>query len=125
LATVGIPSANLAGIGITITLPSGVTPSLNSDGTVAASVVSLSGVAVSGLATSSYDTSTRALIIVLASSVNLGFGAGEFATVVLSAAAGSNPAQSDFTLSGFVPDAVVTHAPATGVTSAISGFTVL
>lgn len=113
LATVGTSSANLSGIGITLNLPAGVTPALNNDGTVAVTVVSPSGVASTGtLVAANYTPATvstkGSLKISLISAT--GFGVGEFVTINLSVATGSNPTLSDFTLSGFDPiDINYTH----------------
>lgn len=108
LATSGSPSSNLAGIAITVILPDGVTPILNSDGTVAPSVVTISGVAVPGAVLApiykpASGTTNGTLRFVLANSVPTGFSVGEFATLTLTVAPGFNPALSDFTLSDFTP----------------------
>jgi hypothetical protein len=128
LSTSGTPSANLAGIGITVTLPDGLTPALNSDGSVAATVVTVSGVAAPGTVlapvyTPASGATKGTLRLVMASSITAGFGAGEFATLTLTAAAGSNPAQTDFTLSDFNP--IDVHgASATGLTPAVASLAV-
>jgi predicted small lipoprotein YifL len=128
LFTTGTPSENLAGVGITITLPTGVTPALNSDGTVAATVVTVSGVASPGTVVSPVYTPASGavkgkLVIAVASGIVAGFGAGEYATVVLAAEAGTAPLQSDFALTDFRPIAVSNGADAAGLTATISGYT--
>jgi len=127
LSTTGTPSENLAGVGITITLPTGVTPVLNFDGTVAATVVAVSGAAVPGTIVSPVYTPASGatkgkLVIAVASSIVAGFGAGEYATVVLAATAGTNPLQTDFVLTDFRPIAVSNGADVTGLTAVISGY---
>lgn len=113
LATTGTSAANLSGIDITLHLPAGVVPALNNDGTVAVTVVSPSGVASTGTLVAANYTPANiptngSLRISLISAT--GFGVGEFATINLNVATGSNPTLSDFTLSGFDPiDISYTH----------------
>jgi hypothetical protein len=124
LSTTGTPSAQLAGIDITVTLPDGVTASVGSDGSVAASADSVSGVAAPGtilapVYTQASGATKGTLRLVLASEIAAGFGAGEFATVTLVVAAGANPVPSDFLLSGL--HAVdVNGNSATGLTAAVA-----
>lgn len=108
LSTTGTPSANLAGAGITITLPDGVTPALNGDGSLAGSVAIVSGVAAPGTViapayTPATATAKGTLHYALASEISAGFGEGEFSTVTLAVAAGKTPGQADFALSDFTP----------------------
>lgn len=108
LAISGQPDHNLSGIGITITLPSGVTPIFGSDGTLSAAALSVSGAAVSGTvlmpAYTPASSSTKAtLSLSMASSIAAGFGAGEFITIIVQSPANSAYTQSDFELSGFYP----------------------
>lgn len=128
LTTSGTASASLAGIGVTVTLPDGVTPSLNADGSVAATVEAVSGVAAPGTVlapvyTPASGTSKGTLRIVLAANSTAGFGAGEFATLELVVAAGANPVQSDFALSGLNPIDVNGNT-ATGLTAGVSNLAV-
>lgn len=128
LSTTGTPSANLAGVGITIILPIGVIPTLNSDGTVAATVVTVSGVAALNTTVTKFYTPANGatngkLVLAVTSIVDAGFGIGEYATVVLTAATGTTPLQSDFDLHDFIPTAVPTGAYVTGLTPTISGYT--
>lgn len=125
LATSGTPSAQLAGIDITVTLPDGVTASVSSDGTVAASADAVSGVAAPGTVlapvyTQASGATRGTLRLVLASQVTAGFGAGEFATVTLVVAAGASPAPSDFLLSGLRAVDVNGYS-ATGLTATVAG----
>lgn len=124
LATTGTPSAQLAGIGVTVTLPAGVTPSLNTSGKVVASVVTVSGAAAPGTAvTPGYNAATRTLQIVVASNSVPGFGSGEFATLTLDVAAGVTLKNSDFSLTAFTP-VTLTGGTASGLTPGISSVTV-
>lgn len=128
LTTSGTASASLAGIAVTVTLPDGVTPSLNADGSVAATVEAVSGVAAPGTVlapvyTPASGTTKATLRIVLAANTTAGFGAGEFATLTLSVAAGAAPAQSDFVLSGFNPIDVNGNT-ATGLAVGVSNLAV-
>jgi hypothetical protein len=121
MSTTGTPSAQLAGIGITMTLPDGVTPALASDGSVAASVVTISGVAAPGsvlapVYTPASGSTKGTLQIGLASQAPAGFGAGDFATISLASTAATNPVAADFPLSGFNPIDVTGNA-ATGLTA--------
>lgn len=106
LATVGTAPDNLSGIDITLALPTGVTPALNMDGTVAATAVSPGGVTPAGAVVVANHTpataTTKGSLRISLISVT-GFGVGEFTTVTLNVAPGSNPAQSDFIISGFDP----------------------
>lgn len=108
LAINGQPDHNLSGVGVTITLPSGVTPIFGSDGTLSAAALSVSGAAVSGtVLMPSYtpaSISTKAtLSLSMASSIAAGFGAGEFITIIVQAPAHSAYTESDFELTGFYP----------------------
>lgn len=125
LATSGTPSAQLAGVGVTLVLPSGVTPALNTDGSVATSV---SGVAAPGsmlapIYTPATDTAKGTIRFVLASKITAGFGAGEFATITLVVAPGYNPSVSDFATSGLATIDVRGNS-ATGLTATVTGLSV-
>lgn len=129
LSTTGAPSGLMAGIGITITLPSGVTPALNADGSVAASVVTVSGVAAPGTVVApTYVAEAGAVLgtlnFAMASSVAAGFGAGEFATVVFNRSGGVTPVIADFPLSAFTPIAKLGVA-VTGLTATVSSLVLL
>ncbi len=105
LSTQGtIPTGRaLAGIGVTLQLPAGVTPKLDASGGVDSSVVTPSGVLANGatVLTPVYipasGTTPGSLSFAMASSAATGFGSGEFATVKLKVAAGTTaPTQSDY-----------------------------
>lgn len=96
LATQGVlPTGDLSGIGVTLQLPAGVTPTLTASGAVDSSVVEANGVLSkdSSLSATVYTPATSTtpgtLVLVLASKPPNGFGLGEFATVTLNIAAGS------------------------------------
>lgn len=100
---------SIAGIGITITLPSGVTVKTDSDGKVASEVVVASGT-TAGKATftppnytAATATAPATLSFVLASTEAAGFGTGEFATVTCDVASGASPKATDVTLGDFKP----------------------
>ena len=124
LATTGTASAAMGGIGISIVLPAGVTPLLNTDGTVGAAVVVVSGVATPGtVAPPAYVAASGAtqatLQFVMASTAPAGFPAGEFATLVLNLAGTTTPVSGDFILSGFIPTNILGN-PVTGLTTEVS-----
>lgn len=128
LSTIGTPSANLAGITITIILPDGVTPPLNPDGNLTAPVAVVSGVAAPGLVlapiyTPASSATKGTLNLALASSIEAGFAAGEYASVELSVAVGTNPVQTDFDLTGFIA-VDVSGNEATGLQTMVTGFVV-
>jgi hypothetical protein len=128
LATSGTPSAQLAGLEIVVTLPAGVTPPLNSDGSVAGSDATVSGVAAPGsmvtpVYTPASGTSKATLRLVLASKNTAGFGAGEFATLTLTVAPGATLSQSDFAFSELTPVDVDGHA-ASGLTAGVANLSV-
>jgi hypothetical protein len=86
----------LSGIGITLQLPSGVTPTLAPNGAVESGVVKASGVSANDVSqgiptdyTPSSAINPGTLSFVLASSAADGFGIGEFATVTLNIAPGT------------------------------------
>lgn len=92
LATEGTLAGSLAGIGVTLQLPTGVTPKLAADGSVDSSVVKASGVMANNASmvppeyTPASGTTAGTLSFVLASTAAKGFGIGEFATVTLNVA---------------------------------------
>lgn len=122
LSTSGTPSpaGNLSGIGLTVTLPVGVTVATNSDGSVATGVVIPSGLLSSGTATNNavYNSSTRTLSLTIVSTQAAGFGVGQFATVVCSYS-GAAPSSSGFSLSSFAPADLLLQ-PVSGLTAAYS-----
>lgn len=113
-------SPALAGIGITVKLPAGVSVKTTADGAVDSSVVTVSGVAVPGsVATPVYTPATATtpgtLRFVVASTAAGGFGVGEFATVTCAIAPGSFPMATDFGLADFTPADLLLQ-PVTGLT---------
>lgn len=101
--------SSIAGIGITVNLPAGMTVVTDSAGKVVSGVVTGSGV-TAGKATvvePDYVAATAAtparLSFVLAGTDAAGFGTGEFATVRCTVATGATPAATDITLSDFKP----------------------
>lgn len=100
---------SLAGIGITVNLPAGMTVKTDSDGKVVEGTVAGSGVTAgkATLAEPDYtpasDTAPAKLSFVLAGTEAEGFGTGEFATVTCDLAAGTTPQATDITLSDFKP----------------------
>jgi hypothetical protein len=110
LATSGnLPAGtSLAGIGMTLTLPAGVTPALDNAGQVDASrLATASGVtAAGGLAvTAVYVEATAGtparLSLAAASKAAAGFGVGETMIVTLNRLTTSSPGTTDFVITGF------------------------
>ena len=100
--------ASLAGIGITLTLPAGVTPALDASGQVDTSrLVNPSGVTIArGLAvTAVYLEATAGkpahLCLVAAGKAAAGFGVGETMLITLNRTADVFPKASDFAMSEF------------------------
>lgn len=115
-------TAPMAGLGVTVVLPAGVAPSLNADGSVAASTIAVSGAAAPGTAlaplyTPAGASSKATLQFALVTSKPEGFGAGEFATVALTGVAGAAP--NDFSLKEFRPISL-TGENLTGLTASLS-----
>jgi len=124
IASSGTPSAPMAGVGVTVVLPAGVTPPLNPDGSAAGSTVETSGVVDGGVAlapvyTPATSTVKGTLRFAMASSQPAGFGAGEFAKMTLNTSSGALPVPGDFSLTGFAPISLG-GSPVTGLTA---GFT--
>ena len=125
LFTEGIlpPGTSLAGIGITVNLPAGLTVKTDVDGKVVAGTVEGSGVTVgkSTLAEPDYtpatETAPAKLSFVLAGTEAEGFGPGEFATVTCDLAAGATLQATDITLTEFRP-VDLRGAPVDGLTAA-------
>jgi len=92
------PGVSLYGVGIAVTLPTGVTVATDSSGNVGASVAIVSGVASGGtIAPPVYTPATRTLKLVVAAG-GTGFGTGEFVTVTCILPAGNTLQASDFTI---------------------------
>lgn len=100
-----LPSGNLSGIGMTITLPAGVTPPLDATGQVDSShLVTASGVTVAGgLAATAIHTTGQPvqLSVVVASKAAAGFGTGETMVLTLNRSKGVTPGAGDFTVKEF------------------------
>jgi hypothetical protein len=94
---------SLYGVGVIVTLPTGVTVATDSSGTVAPSVAVVSGVATGGsMAPPVYTPATASAkatlkLIVVAGAT--GFGTGEFVTVTCNLPAGNSLQESDFPVS--------------------------
>jgi hypothetical protein len=97
---------SLAGIGITLTLPAGVTIQTDSSGAVATGYVNVTGEALPESVISVYIPASGAtpatLALAVISTTTTGFGTGEFVTVTCDLN-GTSPKSSDFVLSGFKP----------------------
>jgi hypothetical protein len=98
---------SLAGIGVTLTLPAGVTINTDASGTVAGGVVTVAGVAAPGSVIAVYTPATGStpatLALTVVSTVKAGFGTGEFGTVTCNLANGTSPKADEFGVSGFQP----------------------
>ncbi|SNB46047.1 hypothetical protein [Geobacter sp. DSM 9736] len=104
-----LPEAtSLAGVGITVSIPVGVTVKTENDGTVSSSVITPSGVTADKATIAPADyvpataTTPGTLTFVLASTDQAGFRTGEFVTVNLEGAV-SNLNPTDITLTNFQP----------------------
>lgn len=122
-----IPSGqSLAGIGMTIALPPGVAPALDTSGQVDTErLVTHSGVtAASGLvATALYLEATAVqparISIVVASKAKAGFGVGECMVLTLKRSAGATPGANEFGIAEFSA-ANLDGAAVTGLQAAIT-----
>lgn len=114
-------SPALAGIGITVKLPAGVSVKTTAEGAVDSSVVTVSGVALPGsvvtpVYTPATATAPGTLRFVVANTAAEGFGTGEFATVTCAVVPGSFPTAADFSLADFTPANLLLQ-PVTGLTA--------
>ena len=84
---------SLYGVGVIVTLPTGVTVATDSSGTVAATVAVVSGVAAGGsMAPPVYTPATataKATFKLIVAAAGTGFGTGEFVTVTCNLPAGN------------------------------------
>ncbi|GFE60789.1 hypothetical protein [Geobacter sp. AOG2] len=110
LSTQGTLSSNtsIAGIGITVNLPQGVTVETDAGGVVSNTVAIPSGVAAQSIITPPIYTPATSeapgkLNFVLASKLSSGFGTGEFITVNCDISTGAIPKAADFGLTYFKP----------------------
>src|SRR5450631_2955191 len=110
----------LAGIGITVILPAGVTVHTDSGGAVSNGVVTVTGVAVSGTTITTFTPASGVtpskLAIVMVSGATSGFGTGEFVTINCYLASGISPKVADFALTDFKP-IDLNGAPVNGLTA--------
>lgn len=126
LATIGTLTRNLAGVSISVVMPAGVTPALNSNGSVSSSVAQVSGVAAPGsILSSEYTAATRKLSIYgLTSNIQAGFDVGEFVTIKLIVPLDMNPQVADFVLGDLDPvDNIGTHLAAGVLTPIVKEYT--
>jgi hypothetical protein len=119
ISTAGTDTS-LSGVGITVSLPAGVTVKTDAGGAVDPSVVTVSGVAVPStliapLYTPATATTNATLTFAVASNVAGGFNVGEFATVTCDITPGVFPRAAEFTLSGLNPGDLFLQ-PVTGLT---------
>jgi len=116
---------SLYGVGVIVTLPTGVTVATDSSGNVASSVAVVSGVAAGGsIAPPVYTPATataKATLKVIVVAAGTGFGAGEFVTVTCNLPAGNSLQESDFPVSilGSLEPANQLLAPVSGLTPII------
>ena len=91
---------SLHGVGVTVTLPTGVTVATDSSGNVGSSAAVVSGVASGGnIATPVYKPATatnKATLKLIVAAAGSGFGTGEFVTVTCNLTAGNSLQASDF-----------------------------
>jgi len=120
------PGTSLYGVGVTVTLPQGVTVATDSSGNVASSVAVVSGVATGGsMATPVYTPATataKATLKLIVAAPGAGFGAGEFVAVTCMLPAGNSLQESDFpaTILGNLEPANQLLAPVSGLTPTIT-----
>jgi hypothetical protein len=117
---------SLYGVGVIVTLPTGVTVVTDSSGNVAASAAVVSGVATGGgMATPVYKPATateKATLKLIVAAAGSGFGTGEFVTVTCNLPTGNSLQSSDFpatVLSNLEP-ANQSLAPVTGLAPTIT-----
>jgi hypothetical protein len=113
---------SLYGVGVIVTLPTGVTVETGSNGTVASSVAVVSGVATGGImATPVYTPATstaKGTLELIVAAGGSGFGTGEFVTVTCKLPAGNTLQESDF------PSSILTNLePANQQLAPVSGLT--
>ncbi len=117
---------SLAGIGLTVALPAGVTPVLDASGQVdTAGLVTPSGVtAAGGLAVTALHVQASAgqparLPLAVASKAKDGFGVGECMVLTLNRTAGSTPQVADFRITEFSAEDL-DGQPVSGLQAAIT-----
>lgn len=122
LSTTGTPSRQLAGIGVTIELPPGVTPIMNGSSPDASKFSFYSSVAAPATVFTpmSYTPASGAtpgkIRLVFTSNLANGFGAGEYARVTFSTYSGNVLTKSNFNVYNFNPVDIL-GGTASGLTS--------
>jgi hypothetical protein len=117
---------SLYGVGVIVTLPTGVTVATDSSGNVASSVAVVSGVASGGsIAPPGYTPATataKTTLKLIVAAAGTGFGTGEFVTVTCNLPAGNSLQESDFPVSilGNLEPANQSLTPVSGLTPTIS-----
>jgi len=117
---------SLYGVGVIVTLPTGVTVATDSSGTVASSAAVVSGVAAGGsIAPPVYTPATataKATLKLIVAAAGSGFGTGEFVTVTCNLPAGNSLQESDFPVSilGNLEPANQLLVPVTGLSPTIA-----
>jgi len=120
------PGVSLYGVGVTVTLPAGVTVATDGSGNVASSAAVVSGVASGGsIATPVYTPATataKATLKLIVAAAGSGFATGEFVTVTCMLPAGNSLQESDFpvTLLSNLEPADQFLAPVSGLTPTIT-----
>lgn len=111
LVTSGTLTRNLSGVSVTVPLPPGVTIAVDGAGNVVSSAIVVSGVTAAAASipdgTISYTapngTTPGTVSFILVSSVQSGFGVGEFATMTFTVTAGASVPQGVIAGSNFEP----------------------
>ena len=117
---------SLYGVGVIVTLPTGVTVATGSSGNGESSVVVVSGVATGGsMAPPVYTPATataKATLKLIVAAAGTGFGTGEFVTVTCNLPAGNILQESDFlpAILGNLEPANQLLAPVTGLSTTIA-----
>jgi len=117
---------SLYGVGVVVTLPTGVTVATGSSGSVASSVAVVSGVAAGGsMAPPVYTLATataKATLKLIVAAAGTGFGTGEFVTVTCNLPVGNTLQESDFPVSilSNLEPANQLLVPVSGLTATIS-----
>lgn len=105
----GSLTKNLAGISITVPLPVGVTVATDAAGKVLSTAIVPSGITANAASivpeltvyNAPSDSVAGSLAFVLVSSANAGFGAGEFASITVTVAAGASPPSGSIAAGSF------------------------
>lgn len=117
---------NISGVGVTVTLPAGVTIATDISGAVAAGAVTPSGIFATGTQTAPIYTAANGanqatLKLGMASGTVAGENqAGEIATVVFNLASGTVPTSADFSLSDLVVVNATTYNSIPGFSGSVT-----